>query len=216
MSVPLDNSMTHVSLLARLREDDRDASAWRTFVDRYGRRIYEWCLARGLQPADSEDVTQEVLLKLARHLGTFEYNPQLTFRGWLRRVAENSILDFLRQKKVTRNLNSEGSHFGPLNAVAARVDLASRLEEAFDLELFDLAKERVRTRVERQRWQAWELSAVQQLSGEEVSQQLGMKVPTVYSSRYQIQKLIMEEVQQLEAEVDTHLSLTLSGTNEAS
>lgn len=210
MSPPSDNSITHVSLLARLREDDRDAGAWRTFVDRYGRRIFEWCLARGLQPADAEDVTQDVLLKLARHLGTFEYNPQLTFRGWLRRVAENAVLDFLRQRKVTQNLKSDDESHYILNDVTARVDLVSRLEEVFDLELLDLAKERVRLRVDRRRWQAWELLAIQQQNGEEVSLQLDMKVPSVYSSRYQIQKLISEELQQLESEANNQLNMTLS------
>jgi RNA polymerase sigma factor (sigma-70 family) len=210
---PQDNSVTRLSLLARLREDDRDSEAWATFIDRYGSRIYEWCLARRLQPADAEDVTQNVLLKLAKHLGSFEYDPQLTFRGWLRRVAENTIIDFLRQTARVTSADAIGSELGRptqpaaqrlihnnelLNEATAREDLLERLDAAFDLELLDLAKERVKLRIEARRWEAWERLALQQQSGEEVAVALDMKIATVYSSRFQVQKMIAEEIRLLE------------------
>jgi DNA-directed RNA polymerase specialized sigma24 family protein len=45
-----------------------DQAAWNEFVERYGRRIYGWCRQWGLQEADAEDVTQDVLLRLARKM----------------------------------------------------------------------------------------------------------------------------------------------------
>lgn len=35
-------------------------------MDRYGSRIFNWCIASGVQPQDAADVTQEVLMKLAK------------------------------------------------------------------------------------------------------------------------------------------------------
>jgi len=84
----MDSSTTHVSLLLRLRLDESNESAWIEFINRYGGRIYQWCLQRKLQPADAEDVTQNVLMKLAKAIQTFEYDSSLTFRGWLRTITE--------------------------------------------------------------------------------------------------------------------------------
>ena len=35
-------------------------AAWRRLVDRYSRRVYRWCRCGGLQPADANNVSQEV------------------------------------------------------------------------------------------------------------------------------------------------------------
>ncbi len=191
-----DSSVTHVSLLARIRDDDRDDNAWREFVERYAPRIYDWCRIRNLQPPDAEDVTQDVLVRLARHLGTFDYDPTATFRGWLRRVAENAIADFYRTRRKTLTTDRNGSD--SLESLEAQQDLHQRVDEAFDLELLDLAKARVKARINKDRWLAWELTAVAQLSGEEVSERLQMKLPTVYSNRSKVQKLISDEVQLLD------------------
>ncbi len=61
----LCESRTHRTLLARLAQSGGgNQEAWSEFVDRYGRRIYGWCLRWRLQDADAQDVTQIVLLKL--------------------------------------------------------------------------------------------------------------------------------------------------------
>ncbi|MCA8999754.1 MAG: sigma-70 family RNA polymerase sigma factor [Planctomycetaceae bacterium] len=200
MQMWIDQSVTSVSLLANLREEAHREVAWEQFVRRYGGRIYEWCLLKRLQPADAEDVTQNVLIKLVRRLCDFEYHSQLSFRGWLRRVTENAIIDFHREQRV-RNADRLNPRLCELLELSEdREDLASRLERAFDIELFDLARERVRARVDSRRWMAWEMTSIDQRSSQEVALELDMKVPTVYSSRYQVQKLITEEIRVLESE----------------
>ena len=78
-------SRTSASLLARLRAAPADQAAWAAFVDRYGRKVYGWCRHWGLQEADAEDVTQNVLIELARQMAKFEYRTSGSFRGWHRR-----------------------------------------------------------------------------------------------------------------------------------
>ena len=51
---------TSVSLLRRLRSDDREA-AWERFVDLYAPLIYHWGKIQGLNPTDTADLVQEVL-----------------------------------------------------------------------------------------------------------------------------------------------------------
>ena len=57
---------------------------------------------RGLQPADAEDVTQDVLLRLSRALKMFTYDPSRTFRGWLRAVTLHALNDFAAERVVSR------------------------------------------------------------------------------------------------------------------
>lgn len=190
-------STTSVSLLARIQKDAGDENAWSEFVERYGGRIYEWCRARRLQESDAEDVTQTVLTKLAQHLGAFQYDPNSSFRGWLRRVTENSIADFYRGLARTPTVESSEPGSG-LDSSEARLDLEQRLAAAFDLELFEMAKSRVRAQTAKNRWQAWELTAEQQVSSEEVSRRLDMKLATVYANRSKVQSMLAKEIQILE------------------
>ena len=75
---------TRTSLLIRLRQDPTDQRAWNEFAQQYGRLILAWCQQWGLQSADADDVSQNVLLKLAHHLRSFVYDPGRRFRGFLR------------------------------------------------------------------------------------------------------------------------------------
>jgi RNA polymerase sigma-70 factor (ECF subfamily) len=72
--------------------------AWDAFVARYGAQIAAWCRQWRLQPADADDVTQNVLLKLAGYLRTFAYDPGRRFRGQLRVMAHNACKDYLAGK----------------------------------------------------------------------------------------------------------------------
>lgn len=85
---------TSVTLLGRLR-DPADEAAWREFDARY-RELISWFLRRrGLQVADAEDVTQQVITKLIGGLRTFEYDRERPgFRTYLYRCVRNALADF--------------------------------------------------------------------------------------------------------------------------
>jgi RNA polymerase sigma-70 factor (ECF subfamily) len=88
---------THATLLARL-SDSTDTRAWREFCDRYGELIRTYARRRGLQPADCEDVLQEVLLGLSRAMPGFEYDPERgRFRGYLKTFVSRAVNHRLRQ-----------------------------------------------------------------------------------------------------------------------
>src|SRR5947209_7657325 len=71
-----DDSMeTRPSLLLRLR-DDSDTEAWVLFVGTYAPLIHRFARRGGLQDADAADLTQEVLVQVARSIGSFEYNAE--------------------------------------------------------------------------------------------------------------------------------------------
>ena len=196
-------SSTSVSLLLLLKDSEQLELGWSAFIGRYGPRIYQWCLNRNLQPSDAEDVTQNVLVKLAQRMQTFQYDPAQSFRGWLNRVTQNAVNDFFEERSRHPCRTSVANQNGPdhLDSVVAREDLLCQLKEAFDLELLEEAVCRVRNRVSGPRFRAWELAAKERLSGAEIGKQLDMPVASVYTAKNQVQKLIRQEIKLLEGSV---------------
>jgi len=190
-------STTTPTLLHRLRRHSNDQAAWREFVERYGKQIYLWCRGWRLQDADAQDVTQTVLLKLARRMQTFEYDRQQSFRSWLRTVTRNALQDFFVARK-SQQLEAATSDAAELYAAEPREDLLVRLERVFDLELLEAAKIRVRLRVQAKTWQAYCLTAEEQQPPVEVARQLGMSIPSVYAAKSHVLKMLQEEVRALE------------------
>lgn len=189
---------TSSSLLTRVRSGPADQAAWAEFVDRYGPRIYAWCRRWQLQDADAEDVTQDVLLRLADKLRVFTYDPTRSFRGWLKTIAHHAWHDFV-QKRQRPGLGTGGSAMlEQLESVTARDDLLIRLDQEFDRELFEEAQGRVRQRVAGHIWEAFRLLAVEGRSGAEAAEQLSMKVSSVFVARCKVQKMLQQELQRLE------------------
>src|SRR5689334_10429661 len=87
---------TSVTLLQRLR--DNEPAAWRVMVQLYTPLLYHWCARRGVHGADAEDVVQEVLRVVAAGLGRFRREREGdSFRGWLRGITRNMLLQHFRQ-----------------------------------------------------------------------------------------------------------------------
>jgi RNA polymerase sigma-70 factor (ECF subfamily) len=189
---------TRVSLLVRLRHEPADEQAWDEFVRRYRPLLLAWCQQWSLQPADADDVSQNVLLKLAHHLRSFAYDPSRRFRGYLRTMAHNACKDYLESKQRGVPGSADPDVYAVLDSVEAREDLATRLEQAFDLERLEVAQTLVRERVEPHTWEAFRLAALEGKSGADVAAALGMQVGTVFKAKSKVQQMLREEIERLE------------------
>jgi RNA polymerase sigma factor (sigma-70 family) len=75
-----------------------DRTAFREFVERYKKKVYFLALDMVGNPADAEDVSQEVFLKVFRSFATFKKDAKLS--SWLYRVTYNASIDHLRRKET--------------------------------------------------------------------------------------------------------------------
>lgn len=191
------NLDTRSTLLLRLRQEPTNQLAWSEFVERYGPLIFRWCRRWGLQEADAEDVTQNVLLELARQMRDFVYDPAGSFRGWLRIVAYRCWCRFVDDRATAARL-ALGSGLERLCTSEAREDFLEKLEQECSRELLGLAMERVKLRVQPRTWEAFRLTAVEEQEGASVAERLGMKVGTVFVARSKVQKMIREEIERLD------------------
>lgn len=190
---------THPSLIVRLAMVPEDAESWRQFVYRYGGPLLMWCRQHGLQEADAKDVSQEVLLRIARQIQHPNHRLPHSFRRWLRAVVHGAWCDWVEQKASLRNqLFGNTNAIGAMSRVAAKRDLVARIEARYDQELYDIAARRIRRSVEPRTWLAFHLQAIELLSPEEVGERLGIKPASAIAARYRVTKLMRTEVALLE------------------
>ena len=90
---------TRDSLLIRVR-DARDDSAWMQFDAIYRPMVYRIARRCGWQDSDAEDLAQRVMLAVSKAIPDWERDPDRgSFRGWLARVARNTLISMLRGQK---------------------------------------------------------------------------------------------------------------------
>jgi RNA polymerase sigma-70 factor (ECF subfamily) len=166
-------------------------------VDRYGRKIHRWCLKWNLQPADAEDVTQIVLMKLAQKMQTFHYDPSKSFRAWLKTVTHHAWQDYVASVKPGLQGAGDSIAHQLLHNQAAPDHLDSFLEEEHRETLLGEAAARVQARVEAKTWEAFQLQVYANKSGKEVAEQLGMPLTAVFMAKSRVQSLLRDEVQLL-------------------
>ena len=194
-SDPTDS--TSLTLLGKVGLSPDDGVAWGRFIGIYGPQISSWSKRWGLQEADVEDVTQNVLLCLAQKLRTFNYDSSRSFRGWLYTLTQNALADFVTAHKRQCSGSGDDKVLELLQSVPAREDLFLRLKEQFDTEIVLEASARAKQRVEPQTWDAFLSMAHEGLTGEEVADRHGMNVATVFKAKSRVLRFIREEVKRL-------------------
>lgn len=190
---------TRPSLLSRLGKSPNDSTAWEQFVDRYSPRILEWCQRWNLQHEDANEVAQMVLVRLAAKMRTFRYDKGRSFRGWLRTLTRHAWSDFATfQNRGAKGATQTGMEV--LKTMEARDDLEQRLADAFDLELLESATEIVKQRVQPQTWNAFQLTAIDRLSGASAAKRLNMSVASVFKAKSNVQQMLRATIADLDTD----------------
>lgn len=187
-----DDTLTSTTLLRQLRDDPLDPTAWDRFVERYGVLIYRWCRHWGLQEADAEDVTQNVLVELLRQMRHFVYDRSGSFRAWLRTIAYRGWCRFIEGQQ---RRGAMAASLKQLQSTEAYEDLLQQLTLADDREALERAMAAVRKRVEPHTWEAFRMQAFDGLSGSDVAGKLNMKVGAVFVARSKVQKMLRDAMQ---------------------
>lgn len=160
------------------------------FVEVYGPLIFEFVRVRGLQTSDAADVTQEVLLRVAKSIRNFEYDREKgLFRDWLARVVLNEVRRN-RTKKSPDAIDAE-----QLNLQAG--DFEGDWAERFQQHVFDVALDRCRPHFAEQTWALFEASWINDQPAKEVAQQHEVNVDKVYLARSRVLKRLRYEVANL-------------------
>jgi RNA polymerase sigma-70 factor (ECF subfamily) len=187
---------TRLTLLSRLRREPNNQAAWNEFLTRYEPLVLTWCRGFGLQDADARDVAQNVLLRLARTMKSFQYDPSRSFRAWLKTLTRNAWKDFLAER--TKEESGDSMVRRMLDNAQAGDALVDCLKQQFDLEVLEEAQTRVQWRIDVQSWEAFRLTALEDMAGADAAQRLGMTVAAVYKAKSRVLKMLQDEVRRVE------------------
>jgi len=183
---------TSRSLLERARAADADA--WDRLVRLYGPFVFQWCRRWDLQDQDIADVFQDVFQAVATHLADFrKERPGDTFRGWLRTITRNKVLDhFRRQGREPGGAGGTDAlqRLAELPAPAADADAADR---ELDSVLFRQGLELIRAEFEDRTWQAFWRTTVDDLPPKDVAAELSMSPGSVRVAKCRVLRRLREE-----------------------
>ena len=188
---------TRATLLANVQSPE-NREAWEEFVVIYRPVIYRMARRQGMQDADAQDVAQNILVRIAGAIGNYEQQDGIRFRHWLRRVARNAILSAITRspKDAARGGTAAADLLDQQTDTDPGVD--ADLEKEYRRELYLRAAASVRTDVNAETWQAFELTVVKGLACEDVAKQLGKSVGTVYAARSRIIKRLRDRIRRME------------------
>lgn len=193
---------THASLIGRLK-DLGDQSSWNEFFETYWKLIYGVARKSGMTDAEAQDVVQETMLSVAKHMPGFQYDPTVgSFKAWLLKMTRWRIIDQVRKRPpgVLHHSPSDGTGTGTIEGL---IDPESNvLDKLWDAEweknLLDAAMANVKRKLDPQKYQIYDFYVNKDWPPEKVAARFQISVDQVYLAKHRITELIKAEVARLE------------------
>ena len=189
------STSTSRSLLQHLHDNDQEA--WDKFVLLYTPLVWHWCRRMNLPVQDSADVFQEIFQSVSVHFANFHRDrPGDTFRGWLRTITKNKVLDHFRKQ-----LN-EPQGVGGTEAKAwlsGVPEVTNDLDEQFDENetdhpLFRKALELIQGSFEETTWRAFLGVVVDGRSPQDVAEKLHISSGAVRVAKCRVLQRLRQEL----------------------
>jgi RNA polymerase sigma-70 factor, ECF subfamily len=183
---------TSLSLLERLRQPAQP-EAWARFVDLYTPLLYDWARQMGLQESDAADLVQEVFALLLQKLPKLAYDPQGSFRNWLRRVTVNKWRELQRrQRTVNVDANSP-----VLTELPDRTSPDAFWDDEYEARLASRVLALIQAEFQPVTWKAFSESVLGRRPPAEVARELGISTNAVYLAKSRVVRRVREELKGL-------------------
>ena len=207
MSQPQDELLrTRATLLGRLK-DWQDQSSWQQFFDTYWGLIYGVARQAGLSDAEAQDVVQETMSGVAKHMPSFQYNPAIgSFKSWLLTQTRWRIIDQRRKRAPAGNPGTVTSTVGTATASIDRLidpatfSLDAMWEAEWEKNLLNAALARLKQKIDPEKFQIFDFYVKKEWPAEKVAATFGTSVDQVYLIKHRVTEMLKEEVKRLEKE----------------
>lgn len=195
---PLTVFKTRESLLVQLKEDGNE-SAWRQFHDIYGRLIFGYALHFNISYAEAEDIVQEVCIKVFRQIEKFEYSPERgRFRGWLKTVTHNTVIDYLRRKQNRAKISETYRSHVELQRQMDSAEEDQIWQREWEKALYESALERVRERVGEETFRVFHLYVLKNEPAQKVARESSLDANAIYAVKHRVLRYLREEIERIE------------------
>ncbi|MGY6741941.1 MAG: RNA polymerase sigma factor [Cecembia sp.] len=173
---------------------EKDQQAFATLMKRYKKAVYFMILKMIRDADDAEDLTMEAFAKAFKNLHKFKKD--YTFSTWLFRIATNNTIDFIRKKKLkTMSLNTTMSDD---SGNAVNIDVEDDDNNPQDEFIKSQRIEMVRVFVDKlpaKYRKLVQLRYFDELSYEEIAQELEKPLGTVKAQLHRSRELLYEIAQ---------------------
>jgi RNA polymerase sigma-70 factor (ECF subfamily) len=188
---------TRQSLLLRAQNGETDA--WKDLTDLYRPLILGWLNRQGVPARDLEDLSQEVLLSVVKHLPRFQHSGQRgAFRSWLGAIICSRTADYWRTLDADTQPQGGSGATAALQQIAdPDSDLNRRWNEEHDRYVLHFLLDLVAVEFEPITLQAFRRLALDGVSGAEAAQELGLSVGAVYMAKSRVLQRIRQEAEGL-------------------
>jgi RNA polymerase sigma-70 factor (ECF subfamily) len=157
--------------------------------------VLAWCGRASVNSADAEDVAQEVFAAAAASLDRFHRDrPGDTFRGWLRAIARNQILQMYRRRKGQPQAQGGSDAWENFQGLADPHPGPGEEESVEVGQLFLRALELVRGEFEERTWQMFWLSTVEDRDPAALAEELNTTTNNIRQARSRVLRRLREEV----------------------
>jgi RNA polymerase sigma-70 factor (ECF subfamily) len=182
---------TSFSLLERLCRPG-DNESWQRLVDLYTPLLQSWLRRYAvLEPADVDDLVQEVLLTVSQELPRFRHNRQRgAFRSWLRLILVHRLRLFWRSRQHRPQAVGGSDFLGQLEQLEDGSEISRVWDQQHDCQVMRRLLDLVEPRFARLTWQAFRRQVVDGVPAEDVARELGMPCHSVYAAKSRVLKAL--------------------------
>ena len=163
--------VTDLELIHRTQQGD--TTAFDELMTRYARSIYRLAYSMTRNHADADDLSQEAFIRAYHAIDRFD--ERFRFYTWLHRITVNLCINLAKKKKRQKLVPLGGSEYGDESVDI--VDPKSGVEDSSLRRDLD----RALARLPADQRMVFVLRVKEELSYNEISQQLGIPVGTVMS-----------------------------------
>jgi RNA polymerase sigma-70 factor (ECF subfamily) len=197
---PENSLATRASLLARLKDWSNQGS-WQEFFDAYWQLIYRVAIKSRLTETEAQDVVQDTLLAVAKHIKEFKYDPaRCSFKSWLLMITRQRIIWQLRKRLPTESHWARGETGTSGTSTVERIPdpNAVDLDELWEIEWknnhMSAAIERVKRTVSSRQFQIFDLYVLRGWTPLEVARTLRISVAQVYLAKHRVSARLGKEL----------------------
>lgn len=198
---------TRASLIQRLK-NWQDQSSWQDFFDTYWNLIYGVATQSGLTKLEAQEVVQDTMISVAKHMPTFKYDPAMgSFKGWLLTMTRWRITDKIRNRELPPADEDLTDH--PANsesgAEAGTDHLTSDLDKLWDEEweknLLNAAIAKARRHLDPKQYQIFDFYVNKGWPADQIAKTFSISTGQVYMAKQRVTEKIRQEVDRLRNEL---------------
>ena len=176
-----------------------EEKAFEKILQKYRKSVYYMLLKMVKNADDADDLTQEAFAKAFKSINKFD--PKYAFSTWLFRIATNNCIDFIRKKRVQTISIENPSDNDDDNY---QLEIRDPDDDPNEALLRKQRKKYLKIAMEKlpEKYQMLlELRYFQELSYQEVADELDLPLGTVKAQLFRARELLQEELGHIEKDI---------------